>query len=174
VNGIRFARAWVAGRFEGDMRRLTYPSSRVSRFSFALNRRRWRRQEGVEPLPYDGVALAGCLFETAFELRGLSLRRYSQIVLSLHQLVPKLLWLFQIHHCLPSLRRAKGSQNELNSIRRCRDYSLERAAVFLLNGVAPKPDVARLAEIRNDLIQVNVGRSTKGNITKLVPTFIEA
>jgi hypothetical protein len=29
----------------------------------ALNRSRGRRQEGVEPLLYDGVALAGCFFE---------------------------------------------------------------------------------------------------------------
>ena len=40
-------------------------ASRVSSpFCIALNRSRGRRQEGVEPLPYDGVALAGCLFET--------------------------------------------------------------------------------------------------------------
>ena len=34
-----------------------------SPFCIALNRSQWWRQEGVEPLPYDGVALAGCLFE---------------------------------------------------------------------------------------------------------------
>ena len=35
----------------------------ASPFCIALNRSRGRRQEGVEPLPYDGVALARCLFE---------------------------------------------------------------------------------------------------------------
>jgi hypothetical protein len=34
-----------------------------SPFCIALNRRQGRRQEGVEPLPHDGVALAGRLFE---------------------------------------------------------------------------------------------------------------
>ena len=38
---------------------LTLPSP----FCIALNRSRGRRQEGVEPLSYDGVAFAGCLFE---------------------------------------------------------------------------------------------------------------
>jgi hypothetical protein len=33
------------------------------RFCIALNGSRGRRQEGIEPLPYDGVAFAGCLFE---------------------------------------------------------------------------------------------------------------
>lgn len=32
-------------------------------FCIALNRSRGRRQEGIEPLPYDSVAFAGCLFE---------------------------------------------------------------------------------------------------------------
>jgi hypothetical protein len=32
-------------------------------FCIALNGSRGRRQEGIEPLPYDGVAFAGCLFE---------------------------------------------------------------------------------------------------------------
>jgi hypothetical protein len=34
-----------------------------SPFCIALNRSHGRRQEGVEPRLYDGVALAGCLFE---------------------------------------------------------------------------------------------------------------
>ena len=37
--------------------------TRLSAFCIALNRSQGRRQEGVEPLPYDGVALARCLFE---------------------------------------------------------------------------------------------------------------
>ena len=38
--------------------RLILPPLRI-----AMNRRRRRRQEGVEPLPYNGVALASCSFE---------------------------------------------------------------------------------------------------------------
>ena len=46
---------------------IDFPTSRLviatSPFCIALNRSRGRRQEGIEPLPYDGVALARCLFE---------------------------------------------------------------------------------------------------------------